>query len=200
MGPQGPGQHPWDVRCIDATTLARVAHPLPTRIWTRWRHTNFRLPLALQGRVSRLHPKAETGAACHSMPWAPRDPASTLGSCAASMPPRLHVWRTPYPPESGLAGGTPILGYPWHFKGASAACTRRQRLVLHVIACLGPPGTRPAPLGRALHRCHHACTCGAPLTHQNLDSLEAHQFLATLGTSRARQPPAPEGRDWCCMS
>ena len=187
MGPQRPGQHPWDVRCIDATTLARVAHPLPTR------------------------------------------------------------------------KGPPILGYPWHFKGASAACARRQRLLLHVIACLGPAGTRPAPLRRALHRCHDACTCGAPLTHQKRPTnfrlplalqgrvsrlhpkaetaaachsmpwpsrdpasilgtcaasmprrlhvwrtpypLEkAHQFQATLGTSRARQPPAPEGRDCCCMS
>ena len=33
LDPQGPDQHPLDVRCIRPKALARSAHPLPTRKW-----------------------------------------------------------------------------------------------------------------------------------------------------------------------
>ena len=91
---QGHDQHPWDVRSIRPTALARVEHPL--------------LP---------------------------------------NNRPSLKRWL-------------------WHLKGASAICARRQRLLLLVGGCSGPPGTRPAPFGRSLHLFQGAWTCGAPLTHQ----------------------------------
>ena len=65
-------------------------------------HLNCTAPWALAGRVSRLQPKAVPGAARHGIPRVPRDQFSTLGSPAASSPRRLHVLRSPYPPESGL--------------------------------------------------------------------------------------------------
>ena len=185
------------------------------------------MPLAIVGRVSNLCRNAEAAAACRRMLCTPRDPTSTLWSFAASVPRRLHVWRTPYPPKTGLllngAFGTcrarqppspqgrgcccmsadaldpqgpdqhPLdvpcirpkalarVAHPlptrnknclkrclWHLHGASATCTARQRLLLHVGGCSGPPGTRPAPFGRSLHPSQGACTCGAPLTHQKL--------------------------------
>ena len=61
-----------------------------------------RQPYALQGSGC---------AARRGMPWSPRDPPSTLGTCAASKPRRLHVWRWPYPPETGLAQGRPLAGH-----------------------------------------------------------------------------------------
>ena len=124
MDPQGVGHHPWDVRCIDATVLARVGNPLPTRNW-------------------------------------------------------LSVKRC-----------------LWHLQGAAATCAASQRLLLHVGGCAGPPGTRPAPLGSALHRCHGACTCGAPLYPQET----AFQLSGAFGTCRARQAPAPQRRHCRCMS
>ena len=83
-------------------------------------------------------------------------------------------------------------------QGASANFTARQRLALHVGGCSDPAGTRPQPLGRALHRCHGACTSGACLTHQKLALQNAGHLDCTLRTSRARQPTAPQGSGWRC--
>ena len=183
--------------------------------------------MALPGRVSHLRRKPDTADACRRMHWSPRDSASTLGTCAASMPRRLHEWRTPYPPETafqlngafntcrarqppapqarhcrcmsadalvpqGLGqhpwnvrcidatalarvahllptrNGFSVKRCLWHLQGASATCAANQTLLLHVGGCPKPTATRRAPLGRALHRCHGACTCGAPRTHQKL--------------------------------
>ena len=183
--------------------------------------------MALVGHVSHLRRKPEIAAACRRILWTPRDPTSTLWTFAASVPRRLHVRRTPYPPESGLPLNASFItcrtrqppgpqgrgcccmsvdaldpqrpdqdrldvrfirpkalarvAHPlptrnwhslkrclWNLQGASATCTPRQRLLLHVSRCSGPPGTRPAPIGRSLHPSQGACTCGAPLTHQKL--------------------------------
>ena len=180
---------------------------------------------ALAGRVSHLRHRPEAVAASRRMPWTRRDSASTIGTCAASVLRRLHVWLTPYPLKTGLLlngcfgtcrarqpsapqargcccmsadvldpqglsqrhwdvrciGATALarVAHPlpskkkpslkrrlWHLQGSSATCAADQRLLLHVRGCPGHPGTRPAPLGRALHWCHGACTCGAPLTLQ----------------------------------
>ena len=103
LGPQGPGQHPWDLNCIDTTPLARPALALPTRNWPCTRPATCTAPLALAGQVSHLHRNPAARAACRGLLWVPMDPTSSLGTCAASMPRRLHVQRLPYPPETDLA-------------------------------------------------------------------------------------------------
>ena len=72
----------------------------------------------------------------------------------------------PSSPETGLAQRRPLARHLWHLQGASATCTARERLLLHVHGCCGSPGRRPVPLGLALYPAQGASTCGAPLTHQ----------------------------------
>ena len=147
-----------------------------------------------------MHRKAAAFAARRGMLWSPMDPASTLGTCVASMPRRLHVWRWSYPPETALAQGRPLAGHLEVLQGASGDCTAKQRPALHVGGCFGHPGTQPAPLGRPLHRCQDTCTCGAGLTHQKLNSHKAEHLQGTLRTCRARQRPAPQSSGLRCTS
>ena len=118
------------------------------------------------------------------MLWAPRDPACTLRICTACSPRRLHVWRTPYPPETGLAESRPLARHLSHLQCASATCTARQRLLLHVGECSGPTWTRRASLGLTLHPAQGACACGAPFTQQKLalhKTKHLHAPLALAG-------------------
>ena len=54
--------------------------------------------------------------------------------------------------------------------------------------------------GSGINSCGVSCDCAFSNEWMLNLILMTHQFQATLGTSRARQPPAPEGRDCCCMS
>ena len=49
LGPQGPDQHTWNVRCIGATTLGRVTLILLSRNWPCTRSATCTVSLVLQG-------------------------------------------------------------------------------------------------------------------------------------------------------
>ena len=98
--PGPPGTRP--------SPFGRSLHPSPSVCTCRAPITPQKLAfaetvaLALEGHVSHLHPNAEAAAACPRMPWTPSEPTSSLRTFAASVPRRLHVWRTPNPPETRL--------------------------------------------------------------------------------------------------
>ena len=75
-------------------SCARLTHLKPAFALTA--------PLVLAGRVSHRQRKAAAGAARRGMPRIPRDPTSTLGTLAASIPGRLHVLSSAYPAKTSL--------------------------------------------------------------------------------------------------
>ena len=66
------------------------------------------------------------------------------------------------------------------------------------LGMLRPPGTRPAPLGLAVHPGEGACTCRACLTHQKLTFHKAGNLQGTFSTCRPHQSPAPQGNEQRC--
>ena len=55
-------------------------------------------------------------------------------------------------------------------------------------------------MGRALHRCPSACTCGACLTHHKRAFPKAGHLHCTLRSCRARQPTTTQGSGLRCTS
>ena len=149
--------------------------------------------MALAGRVSRLQRKAATGTASHVMPRVPKDPTSTLGTLAASSPRRFHVLRSPYPPETCLH---------LHCTATLALAGRVSRLQRKPAAGAARRGMPCVP--RDLSSTLGTLAASSPRRLQVLHSpyppetgLCSHY---TLGTCRARLPPATQGSGWRCTS
>ena len=157
-------------------------------------------PLTLAWPIRHMYRNAETAAACRRILWAPSERPAPLGLALHPAQGACTCGAPLNPPQTGLAQGRPLAQHFWHLQGASATCTAKQRLLLHVGGCSGPKEPRPAPFGLALHPAQGACTCGAAFTHQKLVLNKAGHLYCTFGTCRACQPPAAQIRDCWCMS
>ena len=259
MGPQGPDQHPWNVRCIHATTLARVALVLLSRNWPSTRSTTCTVFFGLAKRVSVLQRKSAAGAArrglpcsprdstlhrCHDagtcgagltlqkltlhklghlhgsfglagrvnqlprkpaagaarrrLPWAPRVQISTLGTCAASMPRRLHVWRWPYPPETGFAQGRPRYLWPCRARQPTATQARGWRCTSG--ASLGPQGPNHHPWNVRSIDATTLARVTLALPSRNCPCTRSATWRVPFWSCRACQPTATQASGWRCTS
>ena len=111
--------------------------------------------MELEGRVTYLGRKAGAAAACRRMPRTTRDTASTIGTLAASVPRRLHVWRTLTLQNRAFAKRVKLalkkrVTYLGRIPEAAAACARMPRTPRDTAS---PIGTLAASVPRRLHVC-----------------------------------------------